>query len=165
VNPKSASAWMNLSVALQTDKKWDESDEALLAAVRNGYNDPEATLYRRVASYMREGSRNPNARKQLTVFLKKLVAAFPGNDRYRSSLGKIQFEDHECSGAEKIFQELVAKKPMETESLNLLALSSWCLGKTAEAREMFLRSLKIDPNQEIVKQGIAQLDRGGNLSQ
>ncbi|MEO6324352.1 MAG: alkaline phosphatase family protein [Thermoanaerobaculia bacterium] len=165
VNPKSATAWMNLSIALMTDKKWEESDETLLAAVRNGYNDPEAAMYRRVATYMREGSTNPAARKQLSVFLRKLVAQFPENDKYRSSLGKILFEDRDCAGAEKVFRALVAKKPADTESLNLLALSTWCLGKIAESREFFQRSLKIDPNQEIVNRGLAQLDQGGSLSQ
>lgn len=164
VNPKSATAWVNLSVALQSAGSWDESDDAVLTAVKFGYNDPEGTLYRRVANYMRESEKKPAARAQLAGFLRKMVAAYPENDRYRSSLGKVLFENHDCSGSEEVFSQLVARKPGDKESINLLALSSWCLGKVKETRSLFLRSLALDPNQDVVKNGLAELDRGGNVS-
>ena len=44
VNPKSATAWMNLSIALFHVDRWDEADEALVKSIQLGYNDPEAAV-------------------------------------------------------------------------------------------------------------------------
>ncbi len=161
VNPRSATAWMNLSIALQTLSRFDDSDDALLKAVQFGYHDPEATVYRRVATYMERSKTEVPARAQLVAFLRRVTAAYPDNVRYAGSLGKVLFERQDCAGAEEVFRSLVARQPNDLESLNLLALSSWCLGKTGEARSLLQRSLALDPNQPIVREGLAQIDRGG----
>jgi Flp pilus assembly protein TadD len=164
VNPKSPTAWMNLSLALESLAKWDESDESLIQAVKFGYNDPEAAVYRRVAGYLNRAKKDPNARTQLVTYLKRVVDAFPDNHRYRASLGKVLFENKDCAGAETVFRDLVAKRPGDVESLNVLALAMLCLGRPDEARTYFEKSLALDPNQEIVRQGLAQLGRGGKSS-
>ena len=161
VNPKSPSAWMNLSIAQQMLSRFDESDESLVKAVQFGYHDPEATVYRRVATYMERGKTDPAARSQLVAFLRRAVAAFPDDPRYAASLGKVLFERQDCAGSDAVFRKLLARQPNDLESLNLLALSTWCLGNTGEARALLQRSLALDPNQTIVRQGLAQLDREG----
>jgi tetratricopeptide (TPR) repeat protein len=159
VDPKSTAAWTNLSVALLALGKWDESDEATLTAVRFGVNDPEAAIYRRVAHYLRESSTKKGARAQVIGFLRKAIAASPENDHYRSSLGKLLFEDQACEESRRIFSELTARRPADTESLNLFALSAWCAGDAEQARELFRRSLAIDPKQEVARRGLAELPR------
>lgn len=160
VNPKSPTVWFNLSVSLQYLKRWDDSDDALLTAVRNGYHDPEAAIYRRVASYQERGRKEP-AKSQLVKFLRKTTEGFPSNPRYRASLGKALFESRDCAGSQAIFRPLAGMNPRDVEALNLMALTSWCLGDVAGARAWFSRSLAVDPNQRAVKGGLAELDRGG----
>ncbi|MGE5717752.1 MAG: alkaline phosphatase family protein [Acidobacteriota bacterium] len=160
VNPKAPTVLFNYSVALQLVNQWDESDDVLLAAVRNGYHDPEAALYRRVASYAERGEKNPKSRLQLVKFLRKAVDAFPENLRYRASLGKALFEAKECEASQSIFRDLAARNPRDTEALNLMALTSWCLGDLVGARDYFARSLAVDPNQPVVRGGLGELARG-----
>jgi Tfp pilus assembly protein PilF len=160
VNPKAPTALFNYSVALQILNQWDESDDALLAAVRNGYHDPEAALYRRVASYAERREKDPKSRLQLVKFLRKAVDVFPENLRYRASLGKTLFEAKECAASQTIFRDLAARNPRDTEALNLMALASWCLGDLATARDFFDRSLAVDPNQPAVRGGLGELARG-----
>jgi predicted AlkP superfamily phosphohydrolase/phosphomutase/Tfp pilus assembly protein PilF len=164
VNPKAPTALFNYSVALQILNRWDESDEALIAALKNGYHAPEAGVYRRVASYAERGGKDPKSRLQLVTFLRKAVDAFPENLGYRASLGKALFEAKDCAAAQTIFRDLSARNPRDTDALNLMALASWCLGDLADARDYFTRSLAVDPNQPPVRNGLVELARasGGN---
>jgi Tfp pilus assembly protein PilF len=158
VNPKSATAWVNLSTGLHQTGKYDESDDALLAALANGYHDPEATVYRRVKLYAE--AKGKDQRRELVAFLKKVVAAYPKEDRYRASLGKALFETGDCAGARPLFEELAGRPAPEVENLNLVALTSWCLGDVARAKAAFDRSLAINPNQPVVREGLAAVDKG-----
>jgi Flp pilus assembly protein TadD/predicted AlkP superfamily pyrophosphatase or phosphodiesterase len=158
VNPKSATAWMNLATALHQTGKYDESDDALLAALVNGYHDPEATVYRRVKLYT--DAKGKDQRPQLVSFLKKVAAAYPKEDRYRASLGKALFEAGDCANARPLFEELSSRPAPEAENLNLLALTSWCLGDLARAKAAFERSLAINPNQPVVREGLATVEKG-----
>jgi len=138
----------------------DDADDALLNAARNGYHDPEAAVYRRVAAYSERRAKDPKASAQLVKFLRKTVDAFPGNARYYASLGKALFETKDCEGAQPIFRDLAAKNPRDTEALNLMALTSWCLGDLAAAREWFTRSLAVDAGQPAVRAGLEELAKG-----
>jgi Tfp pilus assembly protein PilF len=159
VNPKSATAWVNLSTALHQTGKYDESDDALVNALVNGYSDPEATVYRRVRLYT-ESAKGKDQRPQLVSFLKKVIAAFPKEDHYRASLGKALFETGDCAHARPLFEELSGRAAPEPENLNLLALTSWCLGDLARAKTAFERSLAINPNQPVVREGLATVEQG-----
>jgi tetratricopeptide (TPR) repeat protein len=160
VNPKAPTALYNYSIALQMVNRRDESDDALLSAVRNGYHDPEAAVYRRVASYAERAEKDPKLHQQLVKLLRKTVEAYPDNLRYRASLGKALFEEKDCAGSQAIFRDLSAKNPRDTEALNLMALTSWCLGDLAGARDYLERSLAVDPNQPAIRGGLAELARG-----
>jgi Flp pilus assembly protein TadD len=159
VNPKSATAWVNLSTALHQIGRHDESDDALLHALQNGYFDPDGTVYRRVKLYT-EGPKSREQRRRLVSFMRKVVAAYPRDDRYRASLGKALFEDQDCESAQPIFVELAGRTPADTDNLNLLALTSWCLGDSSRAQDAFKRSLAVNPNQPVVKEGLALLQKG-----
>ena len=159
VNPKSATAWVNLSTALQLTGKYDESDDALVSALVNGYADPEGTVYRRVRLYT-EGAKGKERHPQLVSLMKKLVATFPKDDNYRASLGKALFETGDCAGARPLFEELSSRPKPVAENLNLLALTSWCLGDLPRAKAAFERSLALDPNQPVVREGLATVEKG-----
>ncbi len=162
VNPKSATAWANLSTALHRTGKFDESDDALLSALGNGYSDPEGTVSRRVKLYT-EGAKGRDQHRQLVSFMRKVVAAYPRDDRYRASLGKALFENQDCASARPIFVDLAGRAPADPENLNLLALTSWCLGDTARAEDAFRKSLAVNPNQPVVKEGLSVLQKGQPL--
>ncbi|MEO8586363.1 MAG: alkaline phosphatase family protein [Acidobacteriota bacterium] len=161
VNPNSPTALFNYSGALEVLDEWDASDDALVAAARNGYHDPEAAIYRRVAAYARRGEKEPKSRLQLVKFLRKAVDAFPESLRYRASLGKALFEAKECAASQTIFRDLMARNPRDTEALNLMALTSWCLGDVGGARDYFGRSLAVNPDQPAVRGGLGELTRSG----
>jgi tetratricopeptide (TPR) repeat protein len=160
VNPKAPTALFNYSVTLQILDRWDESDDALLAALKNGYHDPEVAVYRRVSSYTERAAKDPKSRPQLVRFLRKAVDTFPENARYRSSLGKALFEVKDCAASQAIFRDLTARNPGDTEALNLMELTSWCLGDLPAAREYFSRSLAANPNQPVVREGLATVEQG-----
>ncbi len=92
--------------------------------------------------------------------MKKLVAAFPKEDHYRASLGKALFETGDCAGARPLFEELSGRPKPVAENLNLLALTSWCLGDLPRAKAAFERSLALDPNQPVVREGLATVEKG-----
>jgi Flp pilus assembly protein TadD len=117
-------------------------------------------VYRRVASYSQGGEKDPKTRLQLRKFLRRVVDAFPENVKYRASLGKVLFEAKDCAGSQTIFRDLAARNPGDTEALNLMALTSWCLGDLAGARDYLERSLAVDPNQPAIRGGLAELARG-----
>ena len=162
VNPKSATAWVNLSTALHLTGTFDESDDALLKALANGTSDPEGTVYRRVKLYT-EGGKGRDQRRQLVSFLRKVVAAYPREDRYSASLGKALFEIQDCASAQKLFADLAGRTPPDHENLNLLALTSWCLGDVTRAEDAFKRSLAVNPNQPVVREGLQHLQKGKPL--
>jgi Flp pilus assembly protein TadD len=159
VNPKFATGWMNLATALHQTGKYDESDDALVNALRNGYYDRDGTVYRRLKLYA-EGAKGRDMRPQSVSFLKKVVAAYPQEDRFRASLGKALFETGDCGGARPIFEDLSSRPAPETENVNLLALASWCLGDLPRAKSAFERSLAINPNQPVVREGLATVEKG-----
>ena len=111
---------------------------------------------------MQRIERKPAVRKDLVRCLRALVAAFPQNDRFGASLGKALFEDHQCTESQALFSKIVARKPDDVEGLNLMALTSLCLERPAEARDWFRKSLAIDPNQPAVREASIQLERGGS---
>jgi len=162
VNPKSAKAWVNLSTALHQTGKYDESDDALLNALQNGYFDPEGAIDRRVKLYT-EGAKGRDQRRQLASFMRKVVAAYPREDRYRASLGKALFEIQDCASAQKIFVDLAGRTPPDFENLNLLALTNWCLGDASRAEDAFRKSLAVNPNQPVVREGLSLLQKGQPL--
>lgn len=164
VNPKSGAIWLNLSVALHQGNRWNESDDALLEAVRNGV-DPEPTVFRRVGTYAQRFGKQPEARGQLVSFLGKVTAAYPQNDAYATALGKALFDNQDCVGSEKVFQRLLAKRPNDVEVLNVLALTAWCQNRLGEARAFFNRSLAQNPNQPSVREDLKRLDQGGTAGQ
>lgn len=162
VNPKSATAWVNYSIALFQLERWTESDAALLRALQAGYADPEAAVSRRVSIYTKRIETRPALRKELVRCLRSVVATYPGNDRYGASLGKALFEDQQCAESQAVFSKIAARAPADIEALNLMALTSLCLGNTPDARAWFRKSLAIDPNQPAVREASAQLERGGS---
>jgi arylsulfatase A-like enzyme/Flp pilus assembly protein TadD len=162
VNPKSATAWVNLSTALHQLGKYDESDDALVQALVNGYYDPVGTVYRRIKLYT-EGTKGRDTHAQLVPFLRKVVAAYPKEDRYRASLGKALFETGDCASARPLFEELAGRPAPEPENLNLVALTSWCLGDLPAAKAAFQKSLALNPNQPVVREGLAAVEKGGPM--
>ena len=83
VNPKFATGWMNLSTALHMVGKFDESDDALVTSLVNGYSDRSG----RCTAACSTEAEGRNERPQLVSFLKKVVAAFPKEDA-TASLGR-----------------------------------------------------------------------------
>ena len=160
VNPKSPAVLFNYSIALQMLARWDESDDALLSAVRNGYHDPDFAIQGRAAFYAKRSETDPRQHEQLVTFLRKADAADPRNPRTRAALGKALFEAQDCAGSHAIFLGLVARHPRNTEALNVLALTSWCLGDLAAARGYLERSLAVNADQPEIRGALSDLDRG-----
>jgi predicted AlkP superfamily phosphohydrolase/phosphomutase/Tfp pilus assembly protein PilF len=162
VNQNSATVWENLSTTLHQIGHYEESDDALVKALQSGCLDPEGTVSRRVKLYT-AGPKGREQRRRLVSFLRKVVAAYPNNDRYPASLGKALFDDRDCASAQPILAELAERTPVDPENLNLLALTSLCLGDRSRAEDAFKRSLAVNPNQPVVKEGLTLLQKGQPL--
>jgi Flp pilus assembly protein TadD len=156
VSPTGSKIWFNLAQALLATGKWDEADDALVAALRNGYYDPEAAIARHAAVYEKKGDK-----ARLAAFLKKATAAAPNDERAKVALGKALFETQDCAGASRVFSELAAKRPRDTNLLNMAALTALCLGDMAQAKDLFARSLAVDPKQPPIQKALADLSHGG----
>jgi Flp pilus assembly protein TadD len=154
IAPAAPKTWMNLSAALLALSRLDESDEAFLSSLRNGYHDPDGAIERRAETYR---TKAPNRR---FAFLRRSIEAAPGRRRPERLLAGALFEAHDCAGAEPLFRKLVGADPSDVTSLNGLAVTSLCLGRVEEARTLMRQSLARDPNQPALREGLSGLDAG-----
>jgi len=158
LNPTSPGIRMNLSEAYFKLGKWPEADEALLTALRNGYNDPEGAVERRAAAYRQRAARSPAAAARRLSFLKEAAAALPESVRTKRALGDALLQAKDCAGAATAFAAAVARESGDVMSRNGLGFSLICQGRLAEARRELLNSLAIKPDQPEIREALAILD-------
>ncbi len=156
IDPRSATAFSNLSITFFRMRRWDEADEALCDAIQAGLSDPAGAVARRSEAYAGLGRKRPEDGPFRIAFLSKVLTRYP-EDRYRVLLGRARFEARECREAERIFAELVSRLPKDVEAINMLALSRLCLGEKEDARQLFQRSLSIKPDQPAIGEGLRRI--------
>ena len=158
LGPKAPKVWINVSEAYFALGRWREADDAFLAALRNGYHDPDGAVERRASAYRQLAARSPAAASQRLSFLGAAAAALPGSARAKRALGDALFQARDCAGAEAAFGAAVALEEGDVTSRNGLGLSLFCQGRPAEARRELVRSLAIKPDQPEIRKALAMID-------
>jgi Flp pilus assembly protein TadD len=72
-------------------------------------------------------------------------------------LGTMDLEDGEPASAVERIELALAERPSDPRALNLLGEAYRRLGRTADAAAAWRRSLAIDPSQNEIERGLAQL--------
>jgi Flp pilus assembly protein TadD len=143
IDPNLASALWNYSdLLLQLKRDLDRADSLLVRAFANGLPEGRKYLIGRAIGYQRSGS----AQRSLSL-LEQAVAAKPDDVELRLFRGRYRIEAEDCAGALEDFRAAIALAPDNPVPYASAGIAEICLGRTAEARRSFTRSLAIDPNQ------------------
>jgi Flp pilus assembly protein TadD len=143
IDPNLASALWNYSdLLLQLERDLDRADSLLVRAFASGLPEGRKYLIGRAIGYQRTGS----AKRSLNL-LEQAVAAKPDDVELRLFRGRYRIEAEDCVGALDDFRAAIALAPQNAVPYASAGIAEICLGRTADARRSFTRSLAIDPNQ------------------
>jgi tetratricopeptide (TPR) repeat protein len=143
IDPNLSSALWNYSDLLHQQRRdLDRSDSLLAAAFARGLPEGRKFLIGRAIGYQRSGSPERSLR-----LLEDAVAAKPDDVELRLFRGRYRIEGQDCAGALEDFRAAIAIQPGNPVPYASAGIAEMCLGRPAEARRSFERSLAIDPNQ------------------
>ncbi len=143
IDPNLASALWNYSdLLLQLERDLDRADALLVRAFGSGLPEGRKYLIGRAIGYQRTGSV-----KRSLALLEQAVAAKPDDVELRLFRGRYRIEAEDCSGALDDFRAAIELAPQNAIPYASAGIAEMCLGRPADARRSFARSLAIDPNQ------------------
>lgn len=143
-----ASAAWNLSDLLFTEgKDLQRSDELLVRAFGNGLPEGTKFLVGRAIGYQRAGQ----PQRSLALVTEGLRARPEVPELWIFS-GRYRVEMGDCPGAAGDFQKAVAAAPRDAAAHASLGVARLCLGDRGAARQAFLRSLELDPDQPKIRE-------------
>ncbi len=143
IDPNLASALWNYSdLLLALKRDLDRADALLVRAFANGLPEGRKYLIGRAIGYQRAGSP-----KRSLSLLEQAVAAKPDDVELRLFRGRYRIEAEDCFGALDDFRAAIELAPQNAVPYASAGIAEMCLGRTADARRSFTRSLAIDPNQ------------------
>src|SRR5262249_28351016 len=135
---------------LEKDRgNYAEASRWLLRAVAAGQPDAERTVERWGGEFQRS---NPPASVEL---LRQAHAAYPSSEVYARDYALLLARAHRCSEAADVAAPL--ESSTQFESLNAAAVVQSCLDRPDRVRELFMRSLALNPNQPAVREALASL--------
>lgn len=142
LDPRSASAQYNLAGLLEAEGESDRADALLLGALADGLGDgPRLVNEIAVTAYQRGDA--ARARRLLDGAL----LHDSSDPQLRTSRGRIRIEARDCAGALADFDAARRTAPERASAHALAGTALVCLGRPAEARRAFERSLALDPAQ------------------
>jgi tetratricopeptide (TPR) repeat protein len=151
VDPDSAAAQYNLAGLLEAEGQSDRADTLLLAALEDGLGDgPRLVDEIATTAYKRGDTRR--ARRLLDGALRHR----PDDVRLRLTRGRIRIEARDCPGALADFETARRAAPQLALAHSLAGTALLCLGRPAEARTAFERSLGLDPDQPRLRELLAR---------
>jgi Flp pilus assembly protein TadD len=151
IEPRSASAAHNLAVLMGPEEA-AQSDRLLLDALANGLGDGARIVASAALTYAHEG--DPKRARRL---LEGAVPRAPEDPLLRYHRGRMRLEARECAPALEDFRKLRDLTPGAAIAHGLYGTALLCLGRAAEARASFERSLEIDPQQARLREQLARL--------
>jgi tetratricopeptide (TPR) repeat protein len=142
LDAKSAAAKYALASILEKEGRSGEADDLLLAALADGLGEgPEKVEEIAVAAW-----RMGDVPRALRL-LDGVVKTKPDEARFRMTRGRVRIQSRDCQGAFKDFDAACKTAPGSAAAFGLAGSALMCLGRPAEARRAFERSLEIDPSQ------------------
>jgi Flp pilus assembly protein TadD len=143
IDPNLASALWNYSdLLLQLQRDLDRSDALLVRAFAKGLPEGRKFLIGRAIGYQRTGSASRSLR-----LLEQAVTSKPDDVELRLFRGRYRIDAEDCEGALEDFRAASTLQPQNAVPYASAGIAEMCLGRDADARRSFARSLAIDPNQ------------------
>jgi tetratricopeptide (TPR) repeat protein len=153
IDPTLASAAWNLSDLLFAENKdLDRSDALLLEAFAHDLPEGPKFLIGRAIGYQRGGQ----PARSLALVTRGLRSR-PDLDELWIFSGRYRVEMGDCAGALADFQKAVAVAPRDAAAHASMGLARLCLGDRTAARQAFLRSLELNPDQPAVRDYLRRL--------
>lgn len=152
IDPNLASALWNLSDMLFARNELDRSDELLVRSFANDLPTGSKFLIGRAIGYQRAGQ--PARSLKL---LERAVEAKPEHAELRMFRGRYRVELQDCAGALEDFVVAARLEPANPVPHASAGIANMCLGRTPAAQQNFAQSLRLDPNQPVLRQYMAQL--------
>jgi tetratricopeptide (TPR) repeat protein len=149
VDPHLAWAKYNLASILEKEGRSREADDLLLAALADGF---DADLVQEI-SVAAQG--RGDVRRALRL-MDGTVAQRPGDARLRLARGRLRIQGRDCRGAYEDFDAARRAAPRLAVAHGLAGSALLCLGRPAEARRAFERSLVLDPSQTRLRELLAR---------
>jgi predicted AlkP superfamily phosphohydrolase/phosphomutase len=135
---------------LEKDRgNYAEASRWLLRAVAAGQPNAERTVERWAGELQRS---KPDAALEL---LRQAHSAYPGSEVYARDYALLLARAHRCREAADVVVPL--ENSSQIESLNAAAVVQSCLDRPDRVRELFMRSLAINPNQPAIREALAAL--------
>jgi Flp pilus assembly protein TadD len=151
LDPKSAAAKYALASLLEKEGRSREADDLLLAALADGLGEgPEKVEEIAVAAW-----RMGDVSRALRL-LDGVVAKQPDEPRFRLTRGRVRIQNRSCQGAFEDFDAARKAAPASAVAHGLAGSALMCLGRPAEARRAFERSLELDPSQTRLRELLAR---------
>ncbi len=151
LDPKNAAAKYALASLLEKEGRSREADDLLLAALADGLGEgPERVEEIAIAAW-RMGD-VPRALRLLDAAVKTR----PDEPRYRMTRGRVRIQNRDCQGALEDFDAARQAAPGLAAAHGLAGSALMCLGRPAEARRAFERSLELDPSQTRLRELLAR---------
>jgi tetratricopeptide (TPR) repeat protein len=150
VDPRFPSAQYNLAGVLEQEGQSDRADALLLGAVRDGLGNGARRLEDIVVGAYQRGQSERGLR-----LLNGGIALKPDDVRLRMIRGRVRIRARDCAGALEDFDAVRKIAPTLAVAHGMTGTALMCLGRPAEARRAFERSLELDPSQARLREMLA----------
>jgi Flp pilus assembly protein TadD len=149
LDPHLPSAKYDLAAILEKEGRSREADDLLLSALADGL-DPD--LVQEVATQALARGDAPRALR----LMGGTVARRPDDARFLIARGRLRIQARDCRGAYEDFDAARRAMPALAVAHGLAGSALMCLGRPAEARRAFERSLDLDPSQARLRELLAR---------
>ena len=149
LDPHLPSAKYDLAAILEKEGRSREADDLLLSALADGL-DPD--LVQEIATQALARGDAPRALR----LMGGTVARRPDDARFLMARGRLRIQGRDCRGAYEDFDAARRAMPELAVVHGLAGSALMCLGRPAEARRAFERSLALDPSQTRLRELLAR---------
>jgi Flp pilus assembly protein TadD len=149
LDPHLPSAKYDLAAILEKEGRSREADDLLLSALADGL-DPD--LVQEIATQALARGDAPRALR----LMGGTVARRPDDTRFLVARGRLRIQARDCRGAYEDFDAARRAAPELAVVHGLAGSALMCLGRPAEARRAFERSLALDPSQTRLRELLAR---------
>lgn len=151
LDPKSGAAKYALASILEKEGRSREADDLLLAALADGLGEGPEKVEEIAVTAWRMG----DVARALRL-LDGVVETKPDDARFRMSRGRVRIQNRDCQGAFEDFDAASKAAPGSAAAFGLAGSALMCLGRPADARRAFERSLELDPSQTRLRELLAR---------
>ena len=159
MSPEYSSPHYNLRRMYMEMQEWEKADEQLWIAIDKGFRDPERTLDRAAADY-----ENLSLPERAEALLTRAIARYPEHEPYYVHLMVLRVRDDRCAEAMPVGAVASGKFPGSGPVHAFYGLAAACVGEAEIARRELEWSLRINPEQPMLRDAISQLPPPGGGS-